>query len=164
MSFEPHLSVYPYLLAEAPYEQRSGDRRLGLHRGLLNDGGIDGDAVHEGSSDGCLTSDLEKALRLFRRERFGEREASIDVSLLIVLRRRVAKSDRNFAEFPVLAAGVHPQRDRRTSAQAREQQFMGRGARIAPAARDRLVGRQSMMAGRDQLGKLMFTGDRNMSH
>src|SRR5450631_717914 len=41
---------------------------------------------------------------------------------------------------------------------------MGRSPRIASAPRDGLIGRQPMMTGRDLLGEMEFTGNRNVSH
>ncbi len=82
----------------------------------------------------------------------------------LIFARRVAQSDRDFPQLPLLAAGVHPQGDGCTGAEAREQQLIRRRTRIAAAPRDRLIGRQPVMAGRDLLSKVKFAGNRNMSH
>ena len=63
---------------------------------------------------------------------------------------RVAQSDRDCFEWPLLTARIHAYRHRRTGAQSGEQEVVGVGTHVGPACRDRLVAEEPV-APRDDL-------------
>src|SRR6202040_882633 len=105
---------------QAPERRKRTGRLAGAGSGTER--GIDPQPRGERLGHGRLRRDLEQAGLLLVAQRLRGRESPIDV-LHAALVPTQTQPDRDLAELPPLAAGVHPERDRTAGPETREQQL-----------------------------------------
>jgi hypothetical protein len=76
----------------------------------------------------------------------------------------VSERDLDAFEGPAFPVGVQPQRDARSGAERRQQEFVGRRAAVFPTGVDRLVADQPVAAGDHFLRQPGAAADRDFAH